>query len=230
MKRILLAALLIGSTSLVSQAQYANSVLVYGQMGVGSSKTENDTRNWHLDLNPGIGYQFNNNWTLGLTGSFGTRRTRPNGVRDWTYTNTYSAGVFMRYTLPVGKFFAFFSQLEAGYIGSANGTTALNTTDNSNGFRARLMPSVAVYVFDGFALNFAYGGVDFTTMKRAGSTKANTSFDLTWGSQLNIGVSKNIFCGRMHRRHHGGGHHMKMNHGSRMEREEMEEDAKESEE
>lgn len=206
----------------------ANSVLVFGQMGIGSKKTDNDTKTWHLDLNPGIGYQFNDNWTLGITGSFGTSRTRPNGVRDWAYTNTYSAGVFMRYTMPVGKFFAFYNQLEAGYIGRSVGNTGLNATTNYNGFRANLTPAVAIMVHDGFALNFAFGGVDFSTIKRAGTTNATTNFDLTWGTQFNIGVSKNLFCGRMHG--HRGRHHARMNHGSRMDKEELEEDAKEREE
>lgn len=224
MKKIILSALFIGGAAAV-HAQ-ANSVLVFGQLGIHSTKDAGDNKNFRFDFNPGVGYQFNDNWTVGLTGSFGTNRSKPDGATDWSHINTYSAGAFLRYTMPVGKIFAFYNQLEALYIGSSTDNNGPGVDPpNVNGFRASLTPAVAIMVHDGFALNFGFGGIDFTTQKVSGANSSTNSFNLTWGTQFNIGVSKNILCGR--HRHHKGGH--KMNHGSRMEKEEMEEDKKESE-
>lgn len=231
MKKILLSALMIGAAAMSANAQ-ANSVLVYGDLRYSATKDAGDNKTRMFNFNPGIGYQFNDYFTLGLTGSFGTTRTRLKTQTEWDFNNTYSAGVFMRGTMRLNRYFVMFNQLEAGYTGGSNGNTGTNTTNsNFNGFYASLTPAIGVIVHDGFALNFGFGGIDFKTVKMSGvvGAKASTSFDLTWGTQFNIGVSKNISCG-MHRRHRG--HHMMMNHGSRIEKEDMkdDDDAKEEKE
>jgi hypothetical protein len=212
MKKIILSALLIGGAAVAANAQ-AHSVLVFGDLGIGSTKDADDNKTFNFRINPGVGYQFDNNWTVGLTGEFSTLRARPKGVRDWRFNNTYRAGVFVRYTLPVSKIFVIFNQLEAGYRGSAQGVSDDNATFNSNGFYARLRPAVGILIKDGFALNFGFGGVDFDSYKYEGATNSTTTWNLTWGTQFNIGVSKNIFCNKM-KRHHGS----KMNHGSKVDK------------
>ncbi len=227
MKKFILSALLIGSAAAGAYAQ-AGSVLVYGNIGFHSSKDASDNKTRSFNINPGIGYQFDKHWTVGLAGGFETTRFRPNNATEWNFGNQYNAGVFVRHTMPFGKIFAIFHQLEAGYQGTSTGNTGNNTTLNANGFYARFTPAVGVNIVDGFALNFGFGGIEFSTMKASGADKAVTSFDLTLGNQFNIGVSKNILCGK-HRRH-GKRHHMMMNHGSRMEKAEIEEDKVEVEE
>ncbi len=222
MKKIILSALLIGGATAAVQAQ-ANSILVFGDLGIHTNKNSADDKSFNFNIRPGVGYQFNDNWTVGVTGSFGTSRTKPKGARDWNYNNSYSAGAFLRHTMPVGKIFAFYSQLEAGYIGSSAGTTGTGVNPPSvNGFQASLTPAVAIMVHDGFALNFGIGGIDFTTTKVSGASGSNNSFNFTWGSQFHIGVSKNFSCGRKHRKGH-----MKMNHGSKVEKEDMEDEKEE---
>lgn len=226
MKKIFLSALMIGGAAVAANAQ-ANSVLVFGDLGIHSTKDASDNKTRSFNINPGIGYQFNKNWTLGLAGGFNTARTRPVNAKEWSFSNTYRAGVFVRHTMPVSKIFALFTQLESGYQGRSIGNTGSNTTTNANGFYAKLTPAVGVNIIDGFALNFGFGGIEYNTLKFSGATKSNSSFDLTWGTQFNIGVSKNISCGHM-RKHHRG-HGPQINHGSRMDRHEIEEDSKESE-
>lgn len=222
MKKIILSALLIGGAAVAAQAQ-ANSVLVFGDLGINSTKNANDDKTFGFNIHPGVGYQFNDHWTLGVTGSFGTGRSKPKGAKEWDFTNTYTAGVFGRYTLPLSKIFAFYGQGEALYQGQSNGNTASGSKSlNANGFKATLVPAIAIMIHKGFALNFAFGGAQFETMKVSGVKGTSTNFGLTFGNQMNIGVSKNFSCGRRHK-----GHHMKMNHGSRMEKEEMEQDSKE---
>lgn len=217
MKKIMLSALMIGTAATAVNAQ-ANSVLVYGALNYRSVKDASDNKTRNFDFHPGIGYQFDNHFTLGLTGSFGTSRVRLSTQKEWNFQNTYSAGVFMRSTMKINRYFALYNQLEAGYIGGANGNTGVNSTTNFNGFYANLTPAIGVLVHDGLALNFAFGGLDYRTTKFVGATTATNTFDLTWGTQMSIGVSKNISCGRMRKHRHRG--HM-MNHGSRVEKEDM---------
>jgi hypothetical protein len=224
MKKLILSALFIGTAATAVQAQsIANSVLVYGDLSYTTVKDAADNKTRNFDFNPGIGYQFNEYVAVGIMGSFGTNRTRLNNQTEWNFQNTYSAGVFVRGTMRFNKIFAMYHQLEAAYVGRSNGNTGNNTTLNANGFRASLTPAIAVYVHDGLALNFGFGGINFETMKNASTTlnpnpKSTNTFNLTWGTQFNIGVSKNIMCNRMHKRHHRGG---MMNHGSKVEKEEM---------
>ncbi|WP_118972520.1 outer membrane beta-barrel protein [Taibaiella koreensis] len=223
MKKVILSALLIGGAAMAANAQ-ANSVLVFGDLGINTRKDAGDNKTLGLNIHPGVGYQFDDHWTLGVTGSFGTTRRKASGAKDWTYNNEYTAGVFGRYTQPLNKIFAFYAQAEALYLGNSDGSTASGVKAlHSNGFRATVTPAIAIMVHKGFALNFSFGGAEFETLKASGAKNAATGFNLTFGSQAHIGVSKNIFCGHGHRK----GHHMKMNHGSRMEKEEIEQDKKE---
>jgi len=222
MKKIILSALLIGGAAVAAQAQ-ANSVLVFGDLGINTAKDANDNKSFGFNIHPGVGYQFDDHWTLGVTGSFGTNRSKPKGAKEWGFSNTYTAGVFGRYTMPISKIFAFYSQAEALYQGQSDGSTASGSKSiKSNGFKANVVPAIAIMVHKGFALNFSFGGAEFETMKVSGVKGTSTHFGLTFGNQMNIGVPKNFACGRRHK-----GHHMKMNHGSRMEKEEMEQDSKE---
>jgi len=220
MKKLILSAMLLGGAAMAANAQ-AGSVLVFGQIGYSSEKNAADDKTRTFNVNPGVGYQFDNHWTLGVTGSFATSRSKAASSSEWGYTNTYGAGAFLRYTMPVGRIFAFYSQLEAGYIGQTWGTTNTNGSTSANGFGASLTPAVAILISDGFALNFGYGGISYTTMKTSGVSGSNNNFDITFGNQFNIGISKNIFCNKGRHKHHG----VKMNHGSSgVDKDEMKDD------
>ncbi len=162
MKRIFLSALLIGGAATAANAQ-PNSILIFGDLGVHTTKDNSDNKTRSFNINPGIGYQFNKNWTLGIAGGFETSRYRAVNAKEWNFNNTYNAGVFVRHTMPLGKIFALFSQLEAGYKGQSIGNTGSNTTTNANGFYAKLTPAVGVNIIDGFALNFGFGGIEYNT-------------------------------------------------------------------
>ncbi|RYZ40379.1 MAG: hypothetical protein EOP49_29580, partial [Sphingobacteriales bacterium] len=161
MKKLILSALLIGTAATAVNAQsIANSVLVYGDLSYTSVKDGGDNKTRNFDFNPGLGYQFNDYFGAGLWGNVGTTRQRLATQTEWNYLNTYGIGVFLRSTVRLNKIFAMYNQLEAGYIGGAVGNTGTNTTSNFNGFRASLTPAIAVYVHDGLALNFGFGGIN----------------------------------------------------------------------
>ena len=76
MKKLFLAFLAVGSIA-TAQAQKAGSILLYGNAGIianrdlvdyNSNVLTNDpeTRNFAWSVSPGIGFQFNKNWTIGV--------------------------------------------------------------------------------------------------------------------------------------------------------------------
>lgn len=207
MKKILLAMLAMATVS-VANAQ-KNTILTYGTAGVSTNKVDNsggnEIRNVNWHVMPGIGYQFTDHITVGLQGGFGQMRTETDQValnvltKTLNVNNDWSAGVFFRYTYRVNKWFAFFDQLDLSYLSgkqytevTAAGIRAPRVEDTYNGFGARLFPAVQLFVYDGFALNFNFGGLEYrtTTMDKAPTT--TSSFDLTLGNQFNFGISRNL--------------------------------------
>lgn len=206
MKKLILSAAILGSAIAV-HAQ-AGSVLVYGNIGIHSEKDPADNKVFNFNINPGVGYQFDNHWTVGLTGGFGTMRDKSNDTgAKWTYENDYSIAPFVRYTQPLGRIFAVYGQLEAGYKGSTVGVEDAPSDANihANGFYAQLTPAIGVNVWKGFGLNFGFGGLGVESMKVKDAKKANTVVDFNFGQQFNIGISKNFGGTHYHKHHHGDG-------------------------
>lgn len=207
MKKLILSALLIGTATFAANAQ-ANSILLYGNAGYHSTKDYNGDKTRSYNFSPGIGYQFDNHWTAGVYGSFGSDRTLTTSIlpsnENWQFNNSYGAGAFLRYTVGLGKIFAVFNQLNLGYAGATYGTTGGSASTSVNGFQGSFTPNIGINVHKGFALNFNFGGLDYTHL--GGHGLSSQTFNVTFGTQVNVGISKNIFCGN---RHHG----VKKNHG-----------------
>jgi len=209
MKRIILSALLLGSAAVTANAQ-ANSVLVFGNLGIGASKDATEIKHFNFNINPGIGYQMDDHWTLGVEGGFGTTRSKADGATAWKYDNNYQIGAFGRFTqtLDHKNIFAFYAQLGIGYEGMTSSSPVPGGESIiKNGVYAYLVPAIAINVYRGFALNFNFGGLDFSRNKFKGAENASTGLDLQFGKQISIGISKNFMCGK--KRHHVG-----TNHGS----------------
>jgi len=202
MKKLILSAIILSAATVTVNAQ-ANSILLYGNAGYHSNKDFSGDKTRAYNFNLGLGYQFDQHWTTGVYGSFGSDRilvySPTNNKEFWNFRNTYEAGAFLRHTIGLGKIFAVFNQLNAGYIGSTSGVTDNNGSNfTANGFHANLTPYVGVNVYKGFALNFSFGGLDYKTQSGHGAT--SNSFDVTFGSQFSVGVSKNFAC--YSRKHH----------------------------
>lgn len=88
-----------------------------------------------------------------------------------------------------------FGQVNAGYIGTDDGGLT------GSGFGADITPALAIYVHNGLALNFAVGGINFSTMDYSGLKQTN--FGITFGQQISFGISKNFGGGCCKK----GGHH-----------------------
>lgn len=170
--------------SVAAKAQ-SGSILLYGNVNAGSTKSAADVKTSNFSINPGIGYQFNDNWTVGANLGFGTSK-----VGDNNKTNQFSAGPFVRYSESLSNTFSIYGQLHGGFTSSK--TTTGNVEVKSNGFNVGLFPAVFVNVNKGFGLNVSFGGIDFTSSKFKDASNSSNAFNFTFGQSVNIGISKNF--------------------------------------
>lgn len=171
--------LLFTLTGMVGVQAQRNTLLVYGNVGIDSQKT-GDARTNSFIFSPGIGYQWNDNWTGGLNLSVGNARALTNEV------SAFSVGPFIRYAQPLNDIFAVYGQLNTNYLsGKVAGTTF-------NGFGASLIPAIGVNLKNSFALNFTFGSLNFSSVKSDGVADTTTDFGLSFGSGAGFGISKNF--------------------------------------
>lgn len=222
MKKLFLSLLACGAVA-AANAQ-AGSILVFGDAGISATKEAAAKPDKELTFNitPGVGYQFNKNWTAGIYGNYASQTVHPDGG-ERSGDISYGGGVFGRYTHTLSPIFFLFGQARVGYL-AGNAIAAGEKVKGSeySGFEAGLFPAVGINVINGFALNFSVGGVNFasTTMKDADYSAS--SFNLTFGQQLNFGISKNFGCG-----HHKAkkGKHGMMDDTRRLDTRDDDEDA-----
>jgi outer membrane protein with beta-barrel domain len=189
MKKIILASLFMAGLAFGANAQ-KGSVLVYGTVGFSTTKSEpSDTKSTNFSLMPGIGYQFSNNWTVGIAG--GVRTSKTESITGESKLNAFAAGPFVRYTKNLSNTFFFFSQLDAQYSSATNKLSSGGEVEYT-GFDIGVTPAIGVKVYKGLALNFSFGSMGYATDKTKGTSNKSSGFNFTLGSQANIGVSVNL--------------------------------------
>ncbi|MBK7885071.1 MAG: porin family protein [Chitinophagaceae bacterium] len=180
------------SMSTQTSTGLANTVLLYGNLGFSSTKEANETKVSSFDFNPGIGYQFNDNWAAGLAVRVGLDKTDPKGDDNETKSNDFELGPFVRYTQPLSNIFNVFGQLDLGFKASKVDPPGDNNEVKSSGFYGQIAPAIQVNVKNWFALNFGFGGLRFDSDKVEDADNAKTSIKFDFGQQVNIGISKNF--------------------------------------
>ena len=179
MKKIGLLLLLAAMGMIENNVQaQSNTLLVYGNVGFDSQKNNGSTINSY-SVAPGVGYQWNDNWTGGVNLNL-------NGVRDAGKTSNVSVGPFIRYTQPLAGIFAIYGQFNANYLSGKTNTTSYN------GFQGTLFPAIGVNLKNSFALNFTFGSLSFTSQKFDGAAESATGFHVAFGSGAGFGISKNF--------------------------------------
>lgn len=182
-KRILNLLLLTGSV-FCSQAQ-KGTILVYGTGGIHREKEPNDDKTTVFTISPGIGYQFTGNWTAGITGSYGRQKFKPETGAE-NRTNTYKLGGFTRYTHTFNTIFSLYGQGDVYHHGDKIQDI------RSNGWGISVVPTIGINVSNGFALNISFGGVSYETSKVKHAAHGTDTFDMNFGQQAGIGISKNF--------------------------------------
>lgn len=195
MKKLFLSLLACGAVA-AANAQ-AGTILVFGDAGISATKeaAEKPDKELKFNVTPGVGYQFTKNWTAGIYGNYSSQTVHPDGGERSGDVN-FGGGVFGRYTHTISPIFFLFAQARVGY-NAGHAIVAGEKLDGSehSGIEAGLFPAVGVHVINGFALNFSVGGVNFASSKMKEADYSASSFNLTFGQQLNFGISKNFGCG-----------------------------------
>lgn len=180
MKKVILGLLFILAGMAGVQAQ-RNTLLIYGNVNIGSGTVGSTSIN-NYTIAPGIGYQWNDNWTGGINlTNGGSSATTTSGK-----TSGLSVGPFIRYTQPLGGIFAIYGQFNANFLsGKANAITY-------SGFESTLFPAIGVNLKNSFALNFTFGSLSFTSQKVEGAANTTNTFHVGFGSGAGFGISKNF--------------------------------------
>lgn len=172
------------------------TILVGGNIGYVSDKTEfrfGETKTNTFTFSPKVGYQFNDNWTVG--GEFTVSSTNDeNAVRE-IKENGFKLGAFVRYSVPLSQTFSVFADMGAGF---QNEKTKVYGADNSysktkaDGMYVGITPALFINMKKGFGLNFSIGGLGYETMNVENNGGDNSRFYFNFGQTFNIGVSKNF--------------------------------------
>jgi len=205
MKKLILALLAAGTVASAT-AQEPHSVLLYGDASFSTTRNSDLSKTTVWDATPGVGYQFNHNWTLGLKISWGQNATKDStGLK--TTVNNYIVGPFARYSHYILKSETFFwyAQADFDYQGGYTTSGGNAATDKNNGVYIGVYPAIGVNVGRGVALNFSIGGISYSTLKVTSNTYSTNTFDLSFGHVGVVGLSKNFNCGhKMHAHHEPG--------------------------
>lgn len=196
-KVIIIAALAIAS---FANAQ-KGSILVAGEVGFGSTSKFEDLNTGVSNYStstfafaPRVGYQFSDNMTVGLDLGFGNATRQSTSTSSELKMDKTRIGAFLRYAKSLGGAFSLYGDLAIGsqstkFSSNAPGSTSTKYT----GMYLGITPSVAIDLKKGFWLNFSFGGLNYESQKGDWTNAENgSSFGLTLGQQMNIGVSKNF--------------------------------------
>ena len=205
MKKLILA-LLAAATVATANAQEPHSLLLYGDGTLGTTRNSDLSKNTNWDANIGVGYQFNQNWTLGLSVMWGQNAMKTASAIDTT-VNSYMVGPFVRYSKYFGKseIFFWYGQFNLAYQGTYTTNDGNPAFNKSTGVYAGFYPAIGINVHHGLALNFSVGGINYSSLKNADLPNSTNTFNLTFGHSMNVGISKNFNCGhKMHAHHEPG--------------------------
>lgn len=187
----LLFVLAIAVTSFANAQK--GTVLVLGNISYSSNVNEDagaDSSYKTFAFNPKVGYQFTDNWTVGVETSVATSKFENDA--DSSKLNQLSVGPFVRYSKPLSELFSVYGDLGVGYQDYKTRTTSLGGSGEADGdgFYASFNPALLLNIKKGFGLNFSLGGLSYKTMETDGAK--NTNFTLDFGKTFTIGVSKNF--------------------------------------
>jgi hypothetical protein len=173
MKKVIFSLLLMVA-GLANVWAQRNTLLLYGTVGFDSNKMGNVSTSSY-NVSPGVGYQWNDNWTAGLNLAI-------QGAKSSSTTSSVAVGPFIRYTQHLAGIFAIYGQFNANFL---SGT-------NYSGFQGTLFPAIGVNLKNSFALNFTFGSISFTSQSFDGVEGTMSNLHVGFGSGATFGISKNF--------------------------------------
>lgn len=174
-------------------AQSKSQILLYGNLGGSFTKNEWGQKTYYGRITPGVGYHITDRLAVGIQGMYGMNGYQDSGIVAMKRNSSnWAVGPFVRYTQPLGEMVFLFGQLDLGYgkqiAGTINGVK-LQNMDVAE-VSANFYPSVGLNLHNGFALNFAFGGLNYKYTKSDVSPDAGQQVNLNFGQAIQIGVSK----------------------------------------
>lgn len=222
-----------------AQVGMKNSFIAYGSASYSSQRGETEIGSVTIDdphfrslsVAPGLGYQFTDRLAVGVNFElYGSKVdfdiNNVPGQTEETRSRLLYVGPFVRYTMPIGEHFFWFTQADFSYISGKNRETISGSPDTEietdvNGVRGRLFPSVGVNFSRTMALAFNIGGVEYNYARidYGANVEGKTSLlDANLGEVFGFTVQK-YFGGRRY-----GGSRMPMDETRRMDTSDDDED------
>jgi hypothetical protein len=168
---------IVAACSMAPAFAQKGNLLYYGSLG-GSVQSGGGPRFASMFVNSGLGYQFNDHFTLGVTGGFSDFRVKEQGV-DEVENSAYGVGAFGRYTSYLGDRFFIFAQANASYLsGNAQPRSGKEIALN-------VFPGIGLNVGRNWALNLNIYAFTVRTQFEGG-----TSAGFNMGQGYSFGVSK----------------------------------------
>ena len=221
MKKIILFAFIytISNTSFAQK----NSILVGGNFEVSSQKDNiqgnspfgggqfQSSKQTNFTFAPIVGYQINNNFTIGIISSFKSTEYKsiitypyqiPTKQENTQKTSETNFGAFVRYSKTLSNTFSVYGQFETLFGNSKNyskqestgpqGTYIQETTTKGNSSNINLFPAIFINVKNNFGINLNFGGLTYITTKIKDYSGTNSNLNFNFGKVINFGISKNF--------------------------------------
>ncbi len=175
------------------------SILVGGNIEYTSKTTDfqvGEAKSNTFSFSPKVGYQFNDNWTVG--GEFTVASSKKENGLVENKVNGFRLGAFVRYSVPLNATFSVFADLGAGFqnLKDKTYTTLGNTTSTAkmkaDGMYVGITPALFINMKKGFGLNFSIGGLGYETLSYDNNGPDVNDFYFNFGKTVNIGISKNF--------------------------------------
>ena len=197
----------------LAMVSFANAqkgtILLAGSVGVEGTKNTvgtNENKSTTFNFSPKVGYQFTDNWTLGVEASIEGSKdesTTVNGggivITSTTKTTGIKVGPFVRYTKPLSETFSAYVDMGIGFNSGKRTVESpvppfgtVSTTQKGNGVYVGVTPAIFINVKKNFGLNFSIGGLGYETFNLSNNQGDNNHFYFNFGQTVNIGISKNF--------------------------------------
>jgi outer membrane protein len=193
MKKVLLTAVAVFAFSFANAQDSSASgsgfskgnLFISGSVGVGSEKTGNEKIN-DFNFSPRAAYFVTNNIAVGVALGFDSRKN-DDGVNTIIKDTQFSAGAFGRYYFTPSSQFSVFGQLgfDVNSTKTTTNVTGLPSVESkSNGFGVALAPGVSYFLSNHFAIEAAWGVLNFNSNK-PDVANADTTTNVNFGLNLN---------------------------------------------
>ncbi len=191
--------LLCASISASASAQ-KGSVFVFGNFSANTTSESSPNSNKIVQntfgINPGIGYQVSDKWTLGIQGSFNYigRHPSPSGNTSSSGIGT-GGGLFARYTIPLTSLLFLYTQAGSMYSGSRSYENGVESPgSNAHSFLVMLAPGIGMNIKNGYALNFGFGNLHYIVNQMPSNGGTISNLGTSFGQSFSFGITKNFTC------------------------------------